>query len=108
MTETQLDSRPAARPSAPYEPRAIAEAYVYGAVDVEGDMEAAAALGDAASRRLRSPRTLARLLPLVLALPRDRSGGGGREAPAGAARRAARVRGLARHGRLHSEARDRA
>jgi cyclopropane-fatty-acyl-phospholipid synthase len=44
----------------------------------------------------------------VLALPRDRSGGGGREAPAGAARRAARVRGLARHGRLHSEARDRA
>ena len=51
----------------------LAESYVFGWVDVEGDLEAAATLGDVAAERLRSPRALLRLARHILALPRDRA-----------------------------------
>lgn len=50
---------------------ALAESYIFGAVDVEGDLEAAAGLGDIAAARLRSPRALLRLARHILALPHD-------------------------------------
>ena len=50
---------------------ALSESYIFGDVDVEGDLEAAADLGDIAASRLRSPRALFRLARHVLALPRD-------------------------------------
>ncbi|HEX5438714.1 MAG TPA: cyclopropane-fatty-acyl-phospholipid synthase family protein [Gemmatimonadaceae bacterium] len=49
---------------------AMAEAYVRGDFDVEGDVEAATALGDPIADRLRAPATLAHLTPHLLALPR--------------------------------------
>ena len=49
----------------------LSESYIFGDVDVEGDLEAAADLGDIAAARLRSPRALFRLSRHVLALPRD-------------------------------------
>ena len=49
----------------------LSESYIFGDVDVEGDLEAAADLGDVAASRLRSPRALLRLARHVLALPRD-------------------------------------
>ena len=48
----------------------LSESYIFGDVDVEGDLEAAADLGDIAASRLRSPRALLRLARHVLALPR--------------------------------------
>ena len=48
---------------------AIVEAYLHADVDVEGDLEAASEIADAVVGRLRSPRKLARVLRLVLALP---------------------------------------
>ena len=50
---------------------ALTESYLFGDVDIEGDIEAAAVLGDLAASRLRSPRTWLRLARHVLALPRD-------------------------------------
>jgi cyclopropane-fatty-acyl-phospholipid synthase len=50
---------------------ALSESYLYGDIDVEGDIEAAANLGDIAATRLKSPRALFRLARHVLALPRD-------------------------------------
>jgi cyclopropane-fatty-acyl-phospholipid synthase len=52
---------------------ALAESYIFGSVDVEGDLEAAASLGDVAAERLHSPRALLRLARHILALPRDRT-----------------------------------
>ena len=52
---------------------ALAESYIFGSVNVEGDLEAAATLGDVAAERLRSPRALLRLARHILALPRDRA-----------------------------------
>ncbi|HEY2375267.1 MAG TPA: cyclopropane-fatty-acyl-phospholipid synthase family protein [Gemmatimonadaceae bacterium] len=77
----------------------IAESYIFGDVDVEGDLEAAADLGDLAASRLRSPRALLRLARHVLALPRDE-----RPERAGDA-----VMPASSHlaGRRHSTARDR-
>ena len=54
---------------------ALAESYIFGWVDVEGNLEAAATLGDIAAERLRSPRALLRLARHILALPRDRADG---------------------------------
>ena len=54
----------------------LAEAYLRGDFDVEGDMEAATGLGDSVAERLRAPRTLARLASHLLAFPRDGDGGG--------------------------------
>ncbi|HKN67997.1 MAG TPA: class I SAM-dependent methyltransferase [Gemmatimonadaceae bacterium] len=50
---------------------ALTESYIFGDVDIEGDLEAAADLGDVAASRLRSPRALLRLARHVMALPRD-------------------------------------
>lgn len=77
---------------------AMVRAYLHGDIDVVGDIEEAAALGDVAVRRITSPSAGARLLRDVLALS-------GREA----ARRppAGRVAsGLRSHGRAHSLRRD--
>jgi cyclopropane-fatty-acyl-phospholipid synthase len=49
---------------------AIVEAYLCGDVDVDGDLEAAAVLGDEINARVGSPRALARVLRHVAALPR--------------------------------------
>jgi cyclopropane-fatty-acyl-phospholipid synthase len=49
----------------------IAEAFVSGDVDIDGDLERAATLGDRIAARIASPGDAAALLPLLLALPRD-------------------------------------
>ena len=49
----------------------LAESYIFGDVEIEGDVEAAAELGDVAASRLRSPMALLRLARHVIALPRD-------------------------------------
>jgi cyclopropane-fatty-acyl-phospholipid synthase len=49
----------------------LAESYIFGWVEVEGDLEAAAHLGDVAAERLKSPRALLRLARHILALPTD-------------------------------------
>ena len=48
---------------------ALGEAFVRGDFDVEGDLEAAAALGPVIAERLRSPRRLTRVARLLLQLP---------------------------------------
>ena len=50
---------------------ALGEAYLRGDFDVDGSLEAATGLADLLSARLRSPRRVARLVPLLRALPRD-------------------------------------
>lgn len=47
----------------------LAEAYIRADVDVEGDMEVAAALGDTLATRVRPGRFVRRVLPHLLALP---------------------------------------
>lgn len=76
----------------------LSESYIFGDVDVEGDLEAAADLGDIAAARLRSPRALFRLARHVLALPKD-----DRHEPGDSVMRASSH--LA--GRRHSKMRDR-
>ena len=78
----------------PTEPR-VAEAFVAGAYDIEGDLEAATAIAPALRDRLCHPSVLVRLLYHVLALPAPRAAG------------AARTR-LVPFGRRHSRSRDRA
>jgi len=77
----------------------IAEAYLDGDVDVEGELESAVTVGDVAAARLRSPRSAALALLHVLRLPRA-----GR-APA---RNASAEPVVQRAGREHRRARDRA
>lgn len=55
----------------------LAEAYLDGACDVDGDLEAASGLTAQLAERLRSPRRLLRLAPLLARLPRVASGGDG-------------------------------
>jgi cyclopropane-fatty-acyl-phospholipid synthase len=50
---------------------ALGEAYLRGDFDVDGSLEAATGLADRISERLRSPGRVARLVPLLRALPRD-------------------------------------
>src|SRR3954466_7211168 len=50
----------------------LIESYVFGDVDIEGDIEAAAELGDIAASRLNSTRALFRLARHVMALPKDK------------------------------------
>ncbi|MDB4874414.1 MAG: SAM-dependent methyltransferase [Gemmatimonadetes bacterium] len=78
---------------------AIAEAYLLGDVDIEGDIEAAASLGDVAVGRIGSAGGAARLLRHVLALPADDD-----DAPAPSRMHVARR--LLRFGRRHSSRRD--
>jgi cyclopropane-fatty-acyl-phospholipid synthase len=47
----------------------IVDAYLFGDVDIEGDMEAAASLGDLVASRITGVRAVARLARRVLALP---------------------------------------
>jgi cyclopropane-fatty-acyl-phospholipid synthase len=80
---------------------ALTESYIFGDVDIEGDIEAASDLGDIAASRLGSPRTLLRLARHVLALPRDDRDVTGRQGDA-------RVSSTERmSGRRHSTRRDR-
>ena len=76
----------------------LAEAFVYGDADIEGDIEHAAILGDAAVSRIRSPARAAALLRHVLRLPAD--DGPPLDDPTRAAR------GLFRSGRKHAVERD--
>ena len=61
---------------------AITESYIFGDLDVEGSLEAAADLGDIAASRLRSPRALFRLMRHLIALPRDGRAMNRRDTPA--------------------------
>lgn len=79
----------------------IIEAYLTGAVDVEGDLGAAATLGDAINSRLRAPSTLVSLVRDVLALPKD--GNGRRDV-----RELRADRHVTPNGKEHEPARDRA
>jgi cyclopropane-fatty-acyl-phospholipid synthase len=49
----------------------IAEAFIRGDIDVDGNLESAMSLGDAIASRIQSIGGMARLIPLVLALPAD-------------------------------------
>lgn len=49
----------------------IAEAFIRGDIDIDGNLESAMSLGDAVGSRIQSFGGLVRLLPLVLALPVD-------------------------------------
>jgi len=78
----------------------IVEAYLFGDVDIAGDIEQAASVGDVVAGRISSTRAALSLLRHVLALPAP---------PARRSRRPpnARVaRGMIRFGRTHSTARD--
>ena len=77
---------------------ALTESYIFGDVDIEGNLEAAADLGDVAASRLQSPRALFRLARHIMALPRD-------EAETSADR--TRTRSAHLSGRRHSARRDR-
>ena len=76
----------------------IVEAYLFGDVDIEGDIESAADLGDLAAKRVASTAAASRLMRHVLALPKD-------EPPPDAAR-AHVARRMSTFGREHSEERD--
>ena len=76
----------------------LVEAYLYGDIDVTGDIEAAASLGDIAIRRIGSVAGIARVLRHVLALPSD--------APPSARSEARVARRLRRFGPRHSARRD--
>ena len=76
----------------------IIESYLFNDVDIEGDLEAAARLGDLVASRLASTRDVLRVMRHVTALPKyDR--------PEPGSSRAARA--LQRFGRQHSRHRDR-
>jgi cyclopropane-fatty-acyl-phospholipid synthase len=49
----------------------IVESFISGDIEVEGNLESAMGLGDAVWNRIQSPGGIARLIPKVLALPRD-------------------------------------
>ena len=76
----------------------IVEAYLFGDVDIEGDVESAADLGDVAAKRVASVGAASHLLRDVLALPGD-------DAPEDA-KRSHVARRMFRFGREHTEQRD--
>jgi cyclopropane-fatty-acyl-phospholipid synthase len=49
----------------------IVESFISGDIDVDGNLESAMGLGDAVGNRIQSLGGIARLIPRVLALPRD-------------------------------------
>jgi cyclopropane-fatty-acyl-phospholipid synthase len=49
----------------------IVESFISGDIDVDGNLESAMGLGDAVGNRIQSLGGIARLIPKVLALPRD-------------------------------------
>jgi cyclopropane-fatty-acyl-phospholipid synthase len=80
----------------------LAEAFIHGDLDIEGDVEAASHLAWEIAERLRSPGRLARLVTLLFQLPRvaERASPSG-DLRSGGARAADRL-----GGRRHSRARD--
>ena len=76
----------------------IVEAYLYGDIEIQGDIEAAATLGDVAAQRLTSAGAIARLARHALALDSD--------APSAEMSTARVARRLFRFGRIHSRERD--
>jgi len=76
----------------------IVEAYLYGDIDIQGDIEASATLGDVAAQRLSSAGAIARLAQHALALDSD--------APSAEMSTARVARRLFRFGRIHSRERD--
>jgi len=76
----------------------IVEAYLFGDIDIEGDIETAAILGDVAAGRLSSAAAAARLARHVFALDSD--------APPAEMHDAHVARRLFRFGRIHSRNRD--
>ena len=84
---------------------ALVEAYLHDDLDVEGDLASAGRLGDIAASRLRSPRTIARLVRLLRALPAgDLARDAAAVTPPGEARRAATPRAVLRHTRSRDAA----
>ena len=79
----------------------IAEAYLAGDVDVEGDLGAAVSIGDTINRRLRAPRMLFSLVRDLLALPRN-------DSHAADVRRARSKASVQPTGERHEPTRDRA
>src|SRR6266566_1465951 len=49
----------------------IVEAFISNDIDIEGNVESAMGLGDEIGHRIQSARTFAKLIPSLLALPRD-------------------------------------
>lgn len=83
---------------------AIVESYLGGDIDILGDMEAAATLGDVIAEHVRRPRTLAALMRELLALPTHHNDG---QQTGPEAARAARAGPTVEHaGKLHEPARD--
>ena len=78
----------------------LAESYIFGDVDLEGDAEAATELGDLAASRLRSPLALLRLARHLIALPSD-----AKPAATGASQQTPSFPQLS--GRRHTKKRDR-
>ncbi|HEY4132644.1 MAG TPA: cyclopropane-fatty-acyl-phospholipid synthase family protein [Gemmatimonadaceae bacterium] len=103
MPRFSLDIR---RPSAlrrmlvPPSELSIVEAYLYGDIDIDGDIEAAASLGDIAVGRIGSLSGATHLLRDALELPTDEESRSEESAHARVARR------LIRFGREHSSRRD--
>ena len=76
----------------------IVEGYLFGDIDLEGDLESAADLPDVAAKHVSSAGAASRLLRDVLALPKDE--------PPEAAKQAHIARRMFRFGREHSAHRD--
>jgi cyclopropane-fatty-acyl-phospholipid synthase len=76
----------------------IVEAYLFGDIDIEGNIESAADLTDTAAKRVSSAGAASKLLRHVLALPKDE--------PPPDAKTAQVARRMFRFGREHSEERD--
>ena len=81
---------------------AIVEAYLSGAIEIEGELSAAVALGDSIMTRVASPRTLVSLTRDLMTLPRPHHNGDGDIRD----RRSAST--VAPIGQKHEESRDRA
>jgi len=77
----------------------LVEAYLRDDLDAEGDLGAAGRLADIAAARLRSPRTLLRLVRALRALPLDDDDGARAESPTADGRRVHRDRGALMHTR---------
>lgn len=83
---------------------AIVESYLGGDIDIVGDMEVAATLGDVIAEHVRQPRTLATLMRELLALPTHHNDG---QETGPQAARAARAGPTVEHaGKVHEPARD--
>ncbi|HTR76793.1 MAG TPA: cyclopropane-fatty-acyl-phospholipid synthase family protein [Gemmatimonadaceae bacterium] len=80
----------------------LVEAFIDGDIEIQGDLESAAGLGDRLAARIDSIGAAARVMWRAMALPRDRD-----ERTGGAQGiRDPKIHGLLRLGRRHSEARD--